>query len=226
MSECIEVGDVPEWLVEGRTILAMKDSKKGFEAGNYRPIASLNLIWKLLTGISSDKTYEHLEENRLLPEEQKGSRRKWQWTKDQLAIDRSILQNHRKRKANLSMAWVDYKKAYDIDPHSWITTRMEMVGLDGNITGFIKQSMNKWRTNLYADGRLLGSVPIRRGIFQGDSFSPLLFVIALLPLMHILRETGMGYQVEKNGAKANHIFFMDDLKLYGKNDTERLKLLD
>ena len=69
---------------------------------------------------------------------------------------------------------------------------MEMVGLDGNITGFIKQSMNKWRTNLYADGRLLGSVPIRRGIFQGDSFSPLLFVIALLPLMHILRETGMG----------------------------------
>ena len=101
-----------------------------------------------------------------------------------------------------------------------------MVGLDDNIIGLIKQSMNKWRTNLYADGRLLGSVPIRRGIFQGDSFSPLLFVIALLPLMHILRETGMGYQVEKNGAKANHIFFMDDLKLYGKNDTEKLKLLD
>ena len=128
MSECTEVGDVPEWLVEGRAILAMKDSKKGFEAGNYRTIASLNLIWKLLTGISSDKTYEHLEENRLLPEEQKGSRRKWQWTKDQLAIDRCILQNCRKRKANLSMAWVDYKKAYDIVSHSWIITRMEMVG--------------------------------------------------------------------------------------------------
>ena len=95
-----------------------------------------------------------------------------------------------------------------------------MVGLDGNIIGLIKQSMNKWRTNLYADGRLLGSVHIRRGIFQGDSFSPLLFVIALLPLTHILRETGMGYQEEKNGAKANHLFFMDNLKLYGKNDKE------
>ena len=98
MNECIEVGDVPGWLVEGRTILVMKDSKKGTEVGNYRPIACLNLIWKLLTGIISDKTYDHLEENKLLPEEQKGSRRKCQGTKDQLAIDRCILQIARKER--------------------------------------------------------------------------------------------------------------------------------
>ena len=30
----------------------------------------------------------------------------------------------------------------------------------------------------------------------------------------------MGYQLEKNGANVNHLFFMDDLKLYGKNDKE------
>ena len=46
LNECIEVGDVPGWLVEGRTILVMKDSKNGTEVGNYRPIAYLNLIWK------------------------------------------------------------------------------------------------------------------------------------------------------------------------------------
>ena len=97
MNECIEVGDVPGWLVGGRTILVMKDSKKGTEVGNYRPIACLNLIWKLLTGIISDKTYDHLEENKLLPEEQKGSRRKCQGMKDQLDIDRCLLQNCRKR---------------------------------------------------------------------------------------------------------------------------------
>ena len=112
----LKSGDVPGWLVEGRTILVMKDSKNGTEVGNYRPIACLNLIWKLLTGIISDKTYDHLEKNKLLPEEQKGSRRKCQGTKDQLAIDRCILQNCRKRKTNLSMAWVDYKKAYDRSP--------------------------------------------------------------------------------------------------------------
>ena len=54
----------------------MKDANKGTEVGTWRPIACLNLIWKLLTTIISEKTYDHLKENRLLPEEQKGSRRK------------------------------------------------------------------------------------------------------------------------------------------------------
>ena len=97
---------------------------------------------------------------------------------------------------------------------------MGMVGLADNIIGLIKQSMNRWKTNLYADAKLLGSVPIKREIFQGDSLSSLLFVIASLPLNHILRDTGMTYKLEKNGAKVNHLFFMDDLKLYGKNEIE------
>ena len=143
LNECIEVGDVPEWLVEGRTILVTKDSKNGTEVGNFRPIACLILIWKLLTGTISDKTYDHLEKNRLLPEEQKGSRRKCQGTKDQIAIDRCILQNCRKRKTNLSMTWVDYKKDYDMVPHSWNIATMGMVGLADNIIGLIKQSTNK-----------------------------------------------------------------------------------
>ena len=91
LNERIEVGNVPGWLVEGRTILVMKDSKKGTEVGKCRPIACLNLIWKPLTRIISDKIYDYLEENKLMPEEQKGSRIKWQETKDQLVIDRCFL---------------------------------------------------------------------------------------------------------------------------------------
>ena len=83
MNECIEVAEVPRWLVRGRTILELKYSNKGTEVGNDRPVAFLQ---KLVTGLISDKTY-HLEENKLLPEEQKGSRRKCQGTKDQLVTD-------------------------------------------------------------------------------------------------------------------------------------------
>ena len=95
------------------------------------------------------------------------------------------------------IAWVDFKKVYDTVLHLWIISTMRMVELTSNIIGFIKQSMNKWKTELDADGKLLGSVLIRRGILLGDLFSPLLFVIALLPLTHMLIETGMGYQPKK-----------------------------
>ena len=153
-------------------------------------------------------------------EEKKGSRRKCQGTKDQLAIDRYLLRNGSKKKYKFKDDMGGLKEGLRMVPHSWFIATVGMVVLADNIIGLIKQSMNKWKTNLHADGKLLGSVPIRRGIFQGDSFSQLLFLIALLPLTNALRETGMGYQLEKNGAKVSHQFFMNDLKLYGKNDKE------
>ena len=37
-----------------------------------------------------------------------------------LLIDNTILRDCRKRHTNLGMAWIDYKKADDMVPHSWI----------------------------------------------------------------------------------------------------------
>ena len=36
----------------------------------------------------------------------------------------------------------------------------------------------------------------------------------------MLRDKKMGYQIEKNGAEVDHLFLMDNLKLYRKNDKE------
>ena len=64
--------------------------------------------------------------NNLLPVEQKGCRRNSRGTKDQLLIDKMMLDSCKKRHAHLRMAWIDYKKAYDIIPHSLI---LEILGL-------------------------------------------------------------------------------------------------
>ena len=220
LHNCVVSCQIPEWLVVGRTILVMKDPNKGTEVGNYRPIACLNLIWKALTGIFSTKVYAHLDRNGVLPVEQKGCKKGCMGTKDQLAIDKCVLKNCKRRKTNLNMAWIDYKKAYDMVPHSWIIKTLKMVGVADNIIDFMAKSMFDWKTNLFSAGNLLGTVNIKRGIFQGDSFSPLLFVIALIPLTHVLRESKMGYQLEKNGPKINHMLFMDDLKMFGKSFNE------
>ena len=59
---------------------------------------------------------------------------------------------------------------------------------------------------------------IERGIFQGDSLSPLLFVIILIPLTHILRKASPGYEFASSKEKINHLLYMDDLKLYSKTE--------
>lgn len=44
-------------------------------------------------------------------------------------LDKTILQHSKQRKANLAMGWVDYQKAYDMVPHSWIVTTIKIVGV-------------------------------------------------------------------------------------------------
>ena len=219
LQDCIDKGTVPNWMTEGRTVLIQKDPAKGTVASNYRPIACLPLMWKLLTGIFADKIYSHLLENNILPDEQKGCRKKSRGTKDQLLIDKTILREVRIRKRCLAMGWIDYRKAYDMVPHSWILEMLKLVKVSDNIGRLIENSMVNWSTLLTANGEELGQVRINRGIFQGDSLSPLLFIIIMLPLTIILRREKLGYKMGgQNSQLINHLLFMDDLKLYA--DTE------
>ena len=67
---------MPDWMTKGKTVLIQNDSSKETAASNYRPITCLPLMWKLLTGIFSEKLYDHLLSNKLLPDEQKGCQKK------------------------------------------------------------------------------------------------------------------------------------------------------
>ena len=98
-------------------------------------------------------------------------------------------------------------------PHRWIIEEMKMVGIANNMVNLFENSKETWRTELIACNENLGKVEIRRGIFQGDSFSLLLFVVVLIPLSVFLNETGLGYVTSRN-QKLNDLLFMDDLNLY------------
>ena len=123
-------------------------------------------------------------------------------------------------KKNLHMAYIDYKKAYDMVPHSWLIETLKMVGIASNIRETLETSMKNWKTELTANGQSLGEIEIKRGIFQGDSLSPLLFVIVLIPLSLVLRDTKLGYTFSKSDVSVNHLLFMDDLKLYARSERE------
>ena len=119
------------------------------------------------------------------------------------------------KELNTSMAWIDYKKAYDMVPHSRILKCLEMVRGAKNMITIISNSMMNWKTVLTSGETDLGQMNIRRGIFQGDSLSPLLFVLIMLPLTLVLRKMRAGYRLAKDMMPVNRLLFMDDLKLHG-----------
>ena len=201
----------PDWLTAGNTILLPKKDETWIPK-NYRPIACLPTTFKILTSIITDRLYKHLEDQGIMAKEQRGGKKDCYGCKDQLMINNAILENCRKKQKNLSTAWIDYKKAFDSVPHSWIIKCMEMYKVHPMLTTFIKTTMNDWKTNMtlvHEKGTMeTGPINIKRGIFQGDSLSPLLFTMALNPLSRELNKTGYGYQLDKD-TKINHLFYLD-----------------
>ena len=78
--------------------------------------------------------------------------------------------------------------------------------------------MEKWKVMLCSGNSDLGEIEIKRGIFQGDSLSPLVFLLVLIPLSLILRKENAAYESSKSKEKINHILFMDDLKFYSRSE--------
>ena len=78
--------------------------------------------------------------------------------------------------------------------------------------------MEKWKVILCLGSSELSKVEIKRRIFQGDSLSPLVFALALIPLSLILRKAKAAYEFSESKEKINYLLFMDDLKLYSQSE--------
>ena len=74
-------------------------------------------MWKLLSDLIADQIYGYLDQQKLIPDEQKGCGKRSRRTNDLLYIDRPVIREVKSRKRNLAMTWIDYMKAYVMVPH-------------------------------------------------------------------------------------------------------------
>ena len=78
--------------------------------------------------------------------------------------------------------------------------------------------MNTLKVELTGGGRSLAEAKVQRGIFQSDSLSPVLFIIAMMPLNHILRKCTAGYKLSESQERINHLMCMEGIKLSPKSE--------
>ena len=129
-------------MTKGRTALIQKDPNKGTTPNSYRPITCLPMMWKILTTQIREEIYHSLTSRGLFPVEQKGCCKGSRGTAELLYIDKHILDESKTRRKNLAMAWINYKKAYDMVPHSWIIKSLKMYKISDEV---INTSTKLWK---------------------------------------------------------------------------------
>ena len=159
----------PQWSTQGITYLIPKSRETNIPQ-NYRPITCLSAIYTILISIVTERTYNFLGTNNILPSEQKGCKKGSYECKDQLLINKMLLENSRTCHRNLSTAWIDYRKTFDSVSHKWILKVLQMYKTSPTIINFSTVSMKKWKTNLYLNhaqgSTVCKNINIKCEIFQ------------------------------------------------------------
>ena len=220
---------LPMWLSTARTSLLPKN-KETHIAKNYRPIACLNIMYKLCTSCLNKFISDHVYKNNIITQEQTSGKRGVWGMLEQLLINKNIMNEVRRMRRNSTTIWLDYRKAFDSIPHSWLIKSLKLAKVPDDILNALENLTQSWYTILHLNGNnenvASSLIKISKGIYQGDSLSVMLFVLSLNPLSHLLRMR-KGYTYSKNRQYHHtHNFFVDDLKLFATNMSNIKCLLD
>lgn len=223
---------MPAYITQGVTYMLPKDTTDMQNPAKYRPITCLQTIYKILTACISKNIYTHLDKNNILAEQQKGCRKNCQGCKEQLTIDAVVMNNTARKKSNIYTMFIDYRKAFDSVPHSWLLQVLYYYRIHPTIITFLQVSMQNWQTRLRinqgADSISTDPIRIETGIFQGDALSPLWFCLALNPLSELLNKSNEGYKLDNDRTQdtLSHLLYMDDIKLNSNSKEGVFELAD
>ena len=112
-------------------------------------------------------------------------------TTDNLPIDNTVTLDCHRNKRNLSMTWVDVKKAYDSVDHKWLNEIVKVHRFPSTICRVIRNVSACWNTRITANmkqGReIFGPIRFTKGLPQGDSLCPRLFALSQNPVAWLLQ---------------------------------------
>ena len=160
----------------------------------------------------------HCSVNDILHPAQKGCARNQLDCTDHLLLNSRIWYQVKANNRFLSVAWLDYRKAYDSVPHNWLLFCLQLFRFHPVIVQCIAHLMPLWSTIPFCSQGtisyfcLLWNISILLlFVVEYFCYSPLLFCIVLTPLSLLLDHLD-GYHTRVAG-QLDHLLYMDDLKL-------------
>ena len=193
--------------------------KKGdaLDPANYRPIASLPILYKLFSRCMCGRIGSLLDGEQ--SNDQAGFRKDFSCD-DQLFVVRQLTEKANEMNLPLWVAAIDFQKAFDSFTHPSLWKALQEQGVPSIYINVLQRLYLRQTGNVSAGARSR-DFPILKGSRQGDPISPILFnavlEMAMRPCVEKWSATGWGWSLEKNQTNLLNLRFADDLLLLGRS---------
>ncbi|XP_050216415.1 uncharacterized protein LOC126667478 [Mercurialis annua] len=206
-------------------ITLIPKSSKPETIKDFRPISLCTVMYKLVTKIITNRLKSIMP--RIINPTQVSFIAGRNIT-DNIIIAQEVIHSMRIKKGK--EGWfaikVDLEKAYDRLNWNFIEDTLLDVGIPAHIIRVIMHCISSSQMNLLWNGSASQEFKPSRGIRQGDPLSPYIFVLCMERLSHriclaIQNREWSPIKLNRNGPDFSHLFFADDLVLFGKASEEQ-----
>lgn len=218
-------------LAEGRTPTDWKSSntvlihKKGDpqDLDNWRPLALASCISKLYTGLLASRIGKWAK-NGKISWPQKGFMEHEGCFEHNLVV-RSAIEDARRGGKRVTLAWLDLSNAFGSVPHSYLVHALRLHGMPDKIVGVVSELYHDAVTKVRTSQGYTNPIPLAAGVKQGDPLSPILFNLAMEPVVRAVYRSANtdGYRLGERHFSI--VAYADDLALIASGEEQMRRLL-
>ena len=193
--------------LEWRDCTVVPIFKKGdrLDPNNYRGIALINTLLKVLTKVIATRLQNVCCDFKLIRKEQVGFIR----SEECVAQVACLLESCQRRKIqgkDTLLCFLDLRKAYDMVPHERLISKLVQIGIGHRMINFVKRMYENTFMRIRIGKNLTEPFRYERGVRQGCPTSPLLFDIYINDILNSINPVEVpGLQ---NGLRG--LMFADD----------------
>jgi hypothetical protein len=215
---CFLAKDVPaSWKTATTILIHKKDSTS--DASNFRPIALMSCLYKLLMAIIAKRMTSFSINNDLLSQQQK-SARPCEGCYEHAFLLESIVNDARRQPRPLCLAWLDIRNAFGSVPHSALLTTLTHMGFPPDLITMIGNVYTGATTEIVTPLGKTPSIPIHSGVKQGCPLSAILFNLAVELIIRkciAKAETLPRGPLKHHGCPISILAYADDLVILARN---------
>ena len=187
-----------------------KGSTKVIRPLLFRGLALQSCIYKLYSAIINRRITRHLEENRLVEDQQNGFRAGRSCNQHVFTLCK-ILQSRLNQDRSTHLCFIDFRKAFDYLDRDLMLSRLVEVGVRGKIYRAIQESYKVMLNAVRINGETGRWFDTSQGTKQGNVISPTIFSVYVNGLLKELKQSKVGITVQGNMVTA--LAYVDDIVL-------------